>query len=144
MKKLVLAFAVAAASGASALADPAMIEKGENEFNKCGTCHRIEGPDGLIGRFKGKTGPNLYGVAGRKAGSDETFSRSSGKTKYGKGLVAAAEKGLVWDKDSFGKYVHDPKDFLKEYLGESSVQVKMAAQKSSDTDAVWAYLESLK
>ncbi len=53
---------------------------GESAFKQCQTCHVIENEDGetLAGR-NAKTGPNLYGVTGRTAGSLETYARKNGK-----------------------------------------------------------------
>ena len=144
MRNLILAAAALAMLSTPAWADDALIAQGQKDFEGvCAKCHRIEGPDGIIGKSKIKTGPNMYGLPGRKAGSVETFSRSSGKTKYGKSLVAAGEKGLVWDAEQLEKFVRDPKGYLKDYLGEKRVKVKMAKQKKGDIAAIYAYLESI-
>ena len=150
MRNLVLAALGVAALSASAfvstpaLADDALIAKGEAEMKKCYTCHRVEDADGnIIGKSKKiKTGPNLYGLPGRKAGALETYARSNGKTKFGKSLVAAGEKGLVWTAEDLAKYIVDPKGYLSEYLGDKA-KSKMAAQKKSDGLAIYAYLESI-
>ena len=78
--------AILAALGA---ATPALAEgdvaKGEKAFKKCKACHMIVNGDEVI--FKGgKTGPNLYGIIGRSAGTAEDF-------KYCKSLAAAGEAG---------------------------------------------------
>lgn len=102
------AAAVLAASGASA----ADLEKGEKDFKRCKACHAIVNGDEVI--YKGgKTGPNLYGVIGRQAGSVEGF-------KYKDSIVAAGEAGLVWDEATLVAYITDPKKYLTEYLGESA------------------------
>ena len=86
-----IAFAVAAAlCGAGAL-PPATRRPARRIFNKCKTCHAITAADGTVIQKGGKVGPNLYGVVGRQAGTYPDF-------KYGPSMVAAGEKGLVWDE----------------------------------------------
>jgi cytochrome c len=112
-------------------------EAGEREFNKCKACHMIEGPDDIIQRG-GKVGPNLYGVAGRQAGSYEDF-------RYSDLIVAAGEKGLMWNEADFVAYVADPTAFLREYTEESSGRGKMTFKLNDEEAAadVWAYLVSV-
>lgn len=112
-------------------------EAGEREFNKCKACHMIEGPDDIIQRG-GKVGPNLYGVAGRQAGSYEDF-------RYSDLIVAAGEKGLMWNEADFVAYVADPTAFLREYTEESSGRGKMTFKLNNEEAAadVWAYLVSV-
>lgn len=117
----------------SALAD-GDAAKGEGTFAKrCKTCHMISngGEDIVKG---GKTGPNLYGVIGRQAGSTDF--------KYGDSAKAAGEKGLVWDQAQVISYLEDPKAFLVEYLGDSKARSKMAFKLKDEADRadVAAYL----
>ena len=123
------------------LAAPAMAQEGdaaagEQAFNQCQTCHVVESPDGevLAGR-NAKTGPNLYGVAGRQAGSVEGF-------RYGDSIVQAGESGLMWDEEHFVTYVQDPTGFLKEYTGDPRARGKMTYRVRSEEDAhnLWAFL----
>ncbi|WP_170600347.1 c-type cytochrome [Ruegeria arenilitoris] len=122
------------------LAVPALAEgdagAGAKTFNKCKSCHMIATPDGEAIVKGGKTGPNLYGIAGRTAGTEEGF-------KYGDSLAAAGEKGLVWDEESFVAYVQDPKAFLKDYLGETSAKSKMTFKLKKGGEDVFAYLQSV-
>lgn len=69
----------------------------------------------------GRTGPNLYGIIGRAAGSVEDF-------RYKKSIEEAGEKGLVWDEASFEAYVQDPTGFLREYLDDSGARSGMTLQ----------------
>ncbi|MCL4166617.1 UNVERIFIED_CONTAM: hypothetical protein GTU68_031205, partial [Idotea baltica] len=48
-------------------------EKGESDFKLCKSCHAVTATDGTVIQKGGKTGPNLYGVIGRVAGSDPDF-----------------------------------------------------------------------
>lgn len=125
---------------AGCLAAPALAEgdaeKGKKEFNKCKSCHMIEDASGEAIVKGGKTGPNLYGIAGRTAGTVEGF-------RYGDDLVAAGAAGLVWDEAQFVAYSTDPKAFLKEYLDNTSAKSKMAFKLKSGAEDIWAFLVSV-
>ncbi|MGI9368394.1 MAG: c-type cytochrome [Ruegeria sp.] len=111
-------------------------EAGKKTFNKCKSCHLVTTPDGEAIVKGGKTGPNLYGIGGRPAGSVEGF-------KYGDSLVAVGENGLVWDEASFVEYSQDPKTFLKTYLDDTSAKSKMTFKLKSGGEDVYAYLVSI-
>ncbi|MGB2203536.1 MAG: c-type cytochrome [Pseudooceanicola atlanticus] len=132
--KLTLAAALMALA-APAFADSHAMgdaEAGEKDFRKCKSCHTIASADETIVKG-GKTGPNLYGIVGRTAGTVEDF-------RYGNDLVAAGEAGLVWDEASLTEYVQDPKAFLQEYLDDGSAKSKMSFKHRSDPEDVIAYL----
>ena len=112
------------------------VDKGEAGFKKCKSCHAIAPADGDPIVKGGKTGPNLYGIIGRTAGTSEGF-------KYGDDLVAAGAAGLVWDEDNFTAYVTDPKAFLQEYLGSTSAKSKMSFKLKKGGEDVAAYLASV-
>ena len=114
---------------------------GEEAFGQCVSCHVVVSPDGetLAGR-NARTGPNLYGVAGRAAGSVEGF-------RYGDGIVAAGTgdgdfEALMWDEATFVAYVQDPTGFLREYTDNRRARGKMSYRVRDEADAVnlWAYL----
>ncbi len=108
--------------------------KGEKDFKKCKTCHKIASADEVI--FKGgKAGPNLYGVVGRRAASVEGF-------KYGASLLAAGEAELVWTEELLIKYIADPKAFLKEMTADPKAKSKMTFKMKNAGD-VAAYLASV-
>ena len=125
---------IASLAAAPALAGDAA--KGEKEFNKCRSCHEVVSASGDVIVKGGKTGPNLWGVAGRTAGSAEGFS-------YGPHMVAAGEKGLTWDEASFAAYTADPAGFLKEYLGDSKAKAKMTFKLKKGAEDIFAYLVSV-
>ncbi|MGR3761034.1 c-type cytochrome [Roseobacteraceae bacterium NS-SX3] len=129
--------AVISAAVIGFLAAPAFAEgdaeKGEKAFNKCKSCHAITSDAGDVIVKGGKTGPNLWGVIGRTAGTSEDY-------KYGKDLVAAGEAGLVWDEETFVKYVEDPRGFLREYLDDSKAKSKMSFKLKSGGEDVYAFL----
>ena len=122
------------------LATPLMAEgdaaKGKKGFNKCKSCHTVASPEGEVIVKGGKTGPNLYGVAGRAAGTAEGF-------KYGKDLVAAGEGGLMWDEASFVNFTMDPKAFLKEATGNSKAKSKMTFRLKKGGEDIYAFLASV-
>jgi len=123
------AFADGHASG-----DPAA---GEAAFKQCKSCHMVQDADGNAIVKGGKTGPNLYGIVGRTAGSEDF--------KYSKGMVAAGEGGLAWDEASFVAYVQDPTTYLREVTGDDKARSKMTfkARKEEDAVNIWAYLASV-
>lgn len=125
---------------AGLIAAPALAEgdaaAGEKAFKKCKSCHMVVSDAGDTIVKGGKTGPNLYGVAGRAAGAAEGY-------KYGKSLVEAGEKGLVWDAETFAAYTADPRGFLKTYLDDTSAKSKMSFKLKSGGEDVFAYLASV-
>ncbi|AWD23133.1 c-type cytochrome [Fuscovulum blasticum] len=129
-----LAATFAALAAAPALAgDPAA---GEAEFKKCKACHSIIAPDGTEIQKGGKTGPNLYGVVGRRVASDPDF-------RYGDGILAAGATGASWDEASIAAYVADPAAWLKQVSGDESAKSKMSFKLTSGGADVAAYLASV-
>lgn len=72
------------------------IKNGELKFTLCKSCHTIEagGPN--------MTGPNLYGVFGRKAGEAKDYS-------YSDALKAA---GFVWDAEHLDQWLANPRTYM--------------------------------
>ena len=110
---------------------------GEKVFNKCKACHMIKDADGNDIVKGGRTGPNLYGLLGRVAGSADF--------KYGKSIVEAGEGGIAWNEEEFVKYVADPKKYLAEVTDNKRARSKMAFKLKDAEDAanVWAYIVSV-
>lgn len=116
------------------------IAAGEEQFNRqCISCHVVRDASGevLAGR-NAKTGPNLYGIAGRTLGSEEGF-------RYGDSLVAAGEAGMVWDEENFSGYVQDPTGWLRDATDDPRARGKMAYKVRDAQEAVdiFAYIASL-
>ncbi|MFN6007095.1 MAG: c-type cytochrome, partial [Paracoccaceae bacterium] len=86
----------------------------------------------------GKTGPNLFGLPGRVAGSYPDF-------KYGESIVAVGASGVTWNEADFVAYVADPAKFLKEKTGDKAAKTKMSFKLPKEEDAknVWAFIASL-
>jgi cytochrome c len=138
MFKLLLTVSTLAAPAQAALAQGAPAA-GEAAFRQCQSCHVVADDGGVVlaGR-NARTGPNLYGIAGRRAAGVEGF-------RYGSGILEAGEKGLVWDEPSFVAYVQDPTGFLRAYTGNPKARGKMTYKLRNEQDArdLWAYLASL-
>jgi cytochrome c len=115
------------------------LEAGAKTFNQCQTCHVIANEAGeVLAGKNAKTGPNLYGMPGRVAGTYEGF-------KYGESIAALGATGFVWDEASFVEYVQDPAKFLKGKLGDDKAKSKMSfkLKKPEDATNLWAYIVSL-
>ncbi|WP_298844580.1 cytochrome C [uncultured Roseobacter sp.] len=129
---IALSFAAPAFADGHSTGDAAA---GEKEFNKCKACHMIESDAGETIVKGGKTGPNLYGVIGRTAGTADF--------RYGDDLVAAGEAGLVWDEANLAEYTKDPRAFLRAFLDDSKAKSKMAFKLKKGGEDVAAYLASV-
>ena len=130
---------IATLSTALLVAAPAFAQdaaNGEKEFRKCKACHMVQAPDGTDIVKGGRTGPNLYGIIGRAAGAQDGF-------RYSTGIAAAAEAGLVWDEENLVTYAADPKKFLEEFTGDSSVRSSMSFKLPRGGEDVAAYLASV-
>lgn len=124
--------ALSLAAPAFAAGDPA---KGEAEFKKCKACHAIIAEDGSEIVKGGKTGPNLYGVVGRAAGSTD-FA-------YSEALKAAGAAGLVWDKAALVTYLADPTAFLRDRTGDAAARSKMAFKLAKGAEDIVTFLSSV-
>ncbi len=112
--------------------------RGKALFKDCRVCHSvIDETETPIVRG-GRTGPNLYGVIGRHAGSVPGFF-------YSTSMVSAGREGLRWNEEDFVTYVKDATAFLRNYLDDPTARGKMAYRLPDSEKArdVWAYLESI-
>lgn len=123
--------------GTPVLAQEGDVAAGETAFaRQCVSCHVVEDPSGevLAGRTA-RTGPNLYGLAGRVPGSVEGYA-------YSDAMVAYGATGAVWEEAAFVPYVQDPTGFLRDALEDPRARGKMAYRVRDEGDArdLWAYL----
>ena len=111
---------------------------GQEQFERqCVSCHVVADADGnvLAGRAA-KTGPNLYGLAGRLPGSVEGF-------RYGDALASLGEAlPDGWTEEAFVAYVQDPTTYLRETLEDRRARSKMAYKVRDEAQAtdIFAYL----
>jgi cytochrome c2 len=123
--KLVSGAIALIALASAPIADTALAgdaEAGKNVFKKCASCHAV-GEDA-----KNKVGPILNDVFGRNAGTGDGF-------KYSKPMIAAGEGGLVWNNETMGAYLMDPKGYIK-----GNRMAFAGLKKQDDVDNVLAYL----
>jgi cytochrome c len=108
------------------LADPAqvatLVAKGDELHKVCTSCHSVDAGGA------NKTGPALYGVFGRAAGTHAGFA-------YSEGMKAHAKP---WTYDELYGFLKAPKSYVK---GTAMAYAGMA--KSEDRVALVAYLRSL-
>lgn len=112
--------------------------RGKALFKDCRACHSVIDETETPVVRGGRTGPNLYGVIGRHAGSVPGFF-------YSTSMVEAGRAGLRWNEEDFVIYVKDATAFLRDYLGDPNARGKMAYKLPDSAMArdVWAYLESV-
>jgi cytochrome c len=73
------------------------LDNGRRVFARCRSCHTItEGGPKM-------TGPNLYGVFGRQAGSHPDFTYSA----------AMKQAGFTWDAEHLDHWLENPRTFLQ-------------------------------
>jgi len=130
--------ALVAAPGLALPAHAGDADRGERLFRDCMACHSVVDETGTAIVRGGRTGPNLYGVIGRHAGSVPGFH-------YSPSMAEAGRRGLRWNEADFVVYVRDATTFLRSYLDDEEARGKMA-YKLRDTGKardVWAYLERI-
>lgn len=125
IKKVMLstltAVAVIGLASASAFA-AGDAEAGKKVFAKCAACHAIEAG-------KNKVGPSLFGVFGRKAGTDATYKYSE----------VMKNSGLTWDEATLMTYLEKPQEMVK-----GSKMTFAGLKDPADRANVIAYLQTLK
>ena len=88
--------ALAFAAGSLLLAIPAQAQNAENGQKvfkaQCSICHDVAAG-------KNKIGPSMFGVVGRKAGTEAGFTYSDGNKN----------SGFTWDQATLDKYLTDPR-----------------------------------
>lgn len=116
-----------AALGAALIASPALADgnaaKGKEIFARCAMCHSDAkgGPN--------KIGPNLWGVVGRKAGTEAGFNYSA----------ALKGSGLTWTDENLEKWVMGPAKMVP-----GTKMMFAGLSNHSQAEDVTAYLATLK
>jgi cytochrome c len=98
------------------------LDSGQAKFAICKTCHNVARGAGSM------TGPDLYGVFGRKAGTSPGFA-------YSDGLSAL---GITWDAASLDKWITNPHAMVP---GTKMTYIGMSDAK--DRTDVIAYLKTV-
>ncbi len=130
---------ISVSTQAAAAGDPA---KGEKLYNRCSACHAII-KDGEVLVKGGITGPNLYGVVGRTAGSENDYRYGSERLPIGMftdDMIRAGDAGLVWTEDNIAAYSEDPIGFIKEFLQDDTARPNMSVKLKKGADDIAAYL----
>lgn len=134
MKQSMLPIAVAtfvmSFVGFSTPSPAADIAAGKRFFSKCVACH-------VVAPNVHKVGPSLSGLFGRRAAT------AAGYKRYSKSLMTAGARGLVWNEDMFLQYLHNPNQFLRDYLGDPKARSSMTfpgIRKQNDRENILAYL----
>ena len=91
MKHLVLLTAAATLAAAGMARADGDASRGENKFEECAACHKIE-------RGEDNVGPSLHGVFGRKAGTLADFRYSP----------ALKRSGITWSAQTLDTFLADP------------------------------------
>ena len=122
---IVLAAAIAAGAGAAALAGAGAAiaqdsEAGKTSFAKCLACHAVgQGA-------KNKLGPELNGLAGRKAGAAARYQYSP----------ALKNAGFLWDQSTFTDFMQNPKTKVP-----GSKMIFASMKDKTEIAGLWAYLQ---
>jgi cytochrome c len=90
--------------------------------SRCGSCHEAASP------ATPTLGPSLVGIIGRRASTEDSGVHSR----------AAVESGIVWDRNSLGRFLSDP----GREMPETIMPVRLADPK--ELDALLNYLETLR
>jgi cytochrome c len=112
-----IALAITDASGTQYSGDTA---RGQTVFKKCTQCHSVvEGKNG--------TGPSLYGILGRLAGTAPNFRYSE----------ANKTSGIMWTEQALFDYLENPKETIPK-----TIMAFVGLPKAQDRADVVAYLKA--
>jgi cytochrome c len=89
-------------------------------FQTCGACHSVLG-DGV--------GPNLYGIFGKRAGTQPGFKYSS----------AMLQSGLTWDEATLRAFIINPQGLVK-----GTLMTFPGYSSPADVNSVVEYIKTLK
>ncbi|WP_170785417.1 c-type cytochrome [Ruegeria lacuscaerulensis] len=132
-------FALSLSSQVSAAGDAA---KGKALYNRCSSCHAIIKGDEVLVKG-GITGPNLFGVVGRVAGTETDYLNGSERlpiSMFTDDMIRAGQEGLVWTEDNIAAYSKDPIRFIKDYLDDETARPNMSVQLKKGAEDIAAYL----
>lgn len=99
-------------TGPTAQAKAALDPKAQ--FSACAVCHTVKEGD------RAMVGPNLFGIVGRIAASNEDFAYSK----------AMRESGIVWNEENLDAFIANPQQFMRgnrmAFVGERNTEKRAA------------------
>jgi cytochrome c len=98
------------------------LDNGQAKFAICKTCHTPNQGGGNM------TGPNLWGVFGRKSGTSPGFAYSDGMKSL----------GVVWDADKINQWISNPRAMVP-----STKMTYIGLENPKDRIDVVAYLKTV-
>lgn len=131
---------VLAGNTAVAEGDPA---KGEQLFRRCIACHVIVDTQNNLLVDGGITGPNLFGVIGRAAGTENDYLNGGPRLPVGMytdAMKQAGAAGLVWNEENLAQFIKNPIGFVREFTGDDSLRVNMSVRFAQGGEDIAAYL----
>jgi cytochrome c len=87
--------AVAACATAAPAGEPVTLAAGQRAYQKCYSCHSLEGPD------PSTQGPSLKGVVGREVAAEAGF-------RYSPAMRAYAARQPRWTRETLDAFIRDP------------------------------------
>jgi cytochrome c len=123
---------------AALLAAAVPVQADERLWANCRTCHAVTAPDGTVLARGGRSGPNLFALAGRPLAGDAGFRL------YSDDLRAAGARGLAWTEADFIAYLADPDAFLQAATGQPGARSEMHVAMRQGGGALWAWLAGLQ
>ncbi len=101
-------------------------DPGARAFQKCYSCHSVD-PDET-----GLSGPNLFGVVGRRAAALASF-------QYSPALKRAGAGGLVWTEEALDRYLADPLEMIS-----GTAMSFPGVRSAEERQAIIAYLKRFR
>lgn len=139
LKTSILALILSVSGGlASAQIFTGNAEEGEKSFSQCVSCHGVISPAGRVFHRASPTGPNLWGVVGRQAGTYENYSR------YSRAIREAGDAGIIWNEANFVAFLHDPSGFLRHATGDTRARSNMNHRLQGSAEDLFAYLAQFR
>ena len=117
--------------------------KGERQFRRCIACHIVVDDAGTVLVKGGITGPNLFGVIGRVAGTENDYLNGGARLPVGMytdAMKHAGAAGLIWTEANLAAFVQDPISFVRDFTGDSDLRVNMSVRLAQGGEDIAAYL----
>lgn len=116
---------------------PADSQAAERLWADCRTCHAVVSPDGTVLARGGRSGPNLFGLEGRRIAADGDFRF------YSDAMRAAGATGTVWTEERFVAYLAGPDQFLRSLTGDANARADMHVEMRQGARDLFRFLQDL-